>query len=345
MRDHERAMTALYAGLHARLMGHVTRAATGEGQTVPPQDSQAVRNAVSGEVLALFAQPVGRQAPAPFNIVSGRVMPASPYMLTLWPFIEDATRLAVEAQAAIMRRSLRRAPDLVAVFERARRNPMAVARRVSEQDFPRRPFLTYDPAHRFVDPRGYRLSDRIWDVGASTRRKIDQLLAEMIAEGRGSLEISRELEQFLNPRRLIARTRKPYGRNASYDGMRLGRTEITAAGARAHRMAALMNPFVEEYDFVLSNSHKILDECDAAADGSPYRWDDDSAPHIPLHPQDMCHERDRVVENAGEIIGDLRGEMSDPPDDSLLLMITPLLVERFTRILLDEPELQPEEWY
>ncbi|PJF23673.1 MAG: hypothetical protein CUN53_21700, partial [Phototrophicales bacterium] len=42
----------------------------------------------------------------------------------------------------------------------------------------------YEPAHTWVDPKGYRLSDRIWRTGEITRQRIDALIAEGIREGK-----------------------------------------------------------------------------------------------------------------------------------------------------------------
>lgn len=351
MRDNERAMTALFRDLHTRIMGHVNRAATGEDGTIPLQDSPALRNAVSLEVLKTFQGITG-----PYTTALGRVMPASPYMAILWTNIEEATRLAVAQHAGIMRRKLKNAPNVIAHLESRRLNPLVATRQVQEQTVPRRPFLDYDPAHRFVDARGYRLSDRIWDTSAVTRRKVDQLLAEMIAEGRGARDIAREFEQFLLPGRKLKRTNKPYGTNASYDAMRLTRTEIPAAHSRAQRMAASMNPFVEQYNIVLSRSHPVRDICDTAVEGGPYRWDDPGAPHVPLHPFCLCNERNVVQGEVSDLITDLRAEIAPSRQVldrataartrmRIIDFITPLLIVQFTRMLLDEPELQSEEMF
>lgn len=345
LRDNETAMNALFRDLHTRIMGQVTRAATGEDGVVPPEQSQALRNRISLLVLRTF-----QGADGPFAITAGRVLPSSPFAVVLWPRIEQATLIAVREHEAIMRRALRRAPDVLTAFERARRNPLVTAR-VQEQVLPRRPFLTYDPAHRFVDPRGYRLSDRIWDTSATTRRKIDQLLAEMIAEGRGSRAMARELEQFLLPGRRIMRTNKPYGTTASFDAMRLSRTDITAAHGRAGLMSAHMNPFVNGVDWVLSGSHPKVDICDEYAAGSPYALAD--APILPAHPMDLCHYRWRVIGEISDVIDQLREDyrlgspvaVASATEGSLIWFVGPLLAERFARILLDEPDVQSEELF
>ena len=362
MAQNERDMRALFRDLHTRIMAHVTRAATGDDGTIPPQNSDAVRAAVSTEVLSTFVtqQNAGLM---PFQITAGRVFPVSPYMRVLWPLMEQAVKVAVAEQGAIMNRALRHAPDVREALLAARGNPLVASRRVQEQTIPRDSFLSYDPLHRFVDPRGYRLSDRIWDTATTTRRKIDQLLAEMIAEGRGSLEISRELEAFVLPGRSIVRTNKPYGTTASHDSMRLARTEITAAAGRSGMMAAGMNPFVVGGDWVRSSSRSLCSSgiCDELAAGSPYTLD--TLPDLPgsSHPMCMCTIRWRLAGEMPDIIAGLRAEIAAPraalerampggvrpvaplPALSLVRFVTPLLVERFARMLLDEPDEQPEE--
>lgn len=349
MVQNERAMTDLYADLHTRIMLLVSRAATGDNQTIPPQNSQRIRDQISREVLSTFVDMSPNGGMQAFKVVAGRVMPQSPYMLRLWPLMEQAVKVAVAEHAAIIRRKLRRAPAVLRALEMARKNPLYAARQVREQTIPRRPFLQYDPLHLFVDPRGYRLSDRIWDTATTTRRKIDQLLAEMIAEGRSSLDISRELEQFLQPGRGIRRTNKPYGTTASFDGMRLSRTEITAGAGRAGKMAASMNPFVIGANWVRSTSHRVCSTgiCDELQAGSPYPLD--RLPDLPgdSHPFCLCHYEWITVDDTAPIIDDLTNELpggpAAPPSDwSWLWFVGPILVDKFARMLLDEPDEQGE---
>jgi hypothetical protein len=42
---------------------------------------------------------------------------------------------------------------------------------------------------------------------------------------------------------------------------------------------------------VLSADHDLEDECDEAADGSPYSIDDDDLPDLPIHPNCRCSYR------------------------------------------------------
>jgi hypothetical protein len=225
-------------------------------------------------------------------------------------------------------------------MRRARGNPFEAARRVSQQTgavWRPNPFAAYDPAHTWLDQRGYRLSDRIWDTSVRTRARIDALIEEGIREGRSAMAIAGDLEDFLLPGRKLLRTDRPYGQDASADAMRLARTEITRAHAQADFMAANMNPFVETFDWVLSGSHPKPDVCDDLAAGGPYlKGGDVRIP--PAHPHCLCSMRWNTGEKAGTVIADLRAEVRK--QRSLLLdLVGPLLLEQFVRMLLRQLEV------
>ena len=348
MRNNEHGMSALFERLHGSIAQVLVRNADVDG-IISPSQSNALRNEVSGMVTAAFVGGALGTQPAPFTTDRGRVVPQSDYMRVLWPSLEQATKIAVEQQAAIMRRNLRNAPDIEAAFMTARRSPFVVARRqLREQtDWRPREFLHYDPLHRFVDPNGYTLSARIWDTAQQTRRKLDLFLADGIANGKGARKLAVDLEQFLFPGRRLAQTRKPYGTTASYDAMRLARTEITAAAGRAGRMAAHVNPFVVGADWVRSSYSSACGVCDDLAAGSPYPLD--KLPDLPgdSHPHCMCYYRWHT-EGAGNIIDELRAELPAaglPMADglpSVLAIVTPLLADRFTQCLLEDSEIEQE---
>lgn len=279
----ERDYAALFADLTDRINAQLVRTATLDG-AIPLTRAQALRDAIGAAVTATFLGGASGGELRPFQVVAGRVVPLSPYMTVLWRHVEAASRVAVDQHAAQMRQHLHNAPDVLRALERATVNPFARTPRVAEQaDFNPRPFLSYDPLHRFVRPDGYTLSDRIWRTSVETRRKIDQLLTEGIAQGKGALELANELEAFLQPGRGLRVTNKPYGTTASADAMRLARTEIAAAHARAGLMSANLNPFVGGYQPTLSRQHPKLDECDEAVAGGPYPLDD--LAHLPpYHP-------------------------------------------------------------
>lgn len=308
---------------------------------VPKTRSAAIREEVGQLVTRLFLRPTAVGELAPYTVVYGRVTPMSPYFASFWQGVTEVTRIAVDQQAFYMRRALSDAPDVLGALEHAPRNPFEAARQVAEfSGFTPRPFLAYDPLHRFVDERGYDLSARIWRITGDTRRKLDLFMAEAIAEGRGALDIAAELEQFLHPDRVLKRTNKPYGTNASYDAMRLARTEITAAHSRAGLMSAHMNPFVTGVDWVRSTARRPCTSgvCDDLEAGSPYTLQ--NVPNIPgdSHPHCMCHYRWRFDSDTSAVIEDLRGMIGQPGSQALfILLVGPLLVDQFVRWLLDDP--------
>lgn len=332
MRENERRMTALFRRLADSIAAQIARAADADG-TVPLSSTYALQSAAGDAAARLF---LGRQGErwAPFDVLpDGTVLPLSPYTRVLWASIEAATRVSVEQHAAIMAQRL--PADLVAHLRRARRDPFAYARQVREQAaaFTPNPLARYDPAHTWVDPNGYTLSERIWRTAGETRRRLDAFLDERIRAGQGSLAMSRALEAFLLPGRTL-RTKAPYGVDASYDAMRLARTEITRAAAQASEMAAAMNPFVVGIRVVLSGSHPKPDICDEAAAAGP--WPKDRIPaeyQIPMHPHCLCSYRYELTDNAAAVLRDLRDEVR-AERAVLVEMIGPLQVASFVALLL-----------
>ena len=187
------------------------------------------------------------------------------------------------------------------------------------------PKPVYEAAHTWVDPRGYRLSDRIWQASIETRKKVDALLADAIRSGRDVRQVARELEQFLLPSRAGVRTNKPYGRSASYDAMRLIRSELSRAHAQVTVAASMANPFVDGVDWHLSAAHPKVDMCDRIATVGmsgqrlkpPYPLDGNVP--IPVqnsHPQCICFTTSAVLSANVDTIQKLRAMMDageEPP--------------------------------
>jgi hypothetical protein len=334
LRDNERQMGQLFGGLAAAIGRQVLRAAGPDG-TVARDELYSLQRLAGDQVIALFLSRDrhGRQA-ALDELPDGSVFPLSPYARVLWDKVERATRVSVEREAAVMARYLTRAPEVASALRRATRNPFEIAQRVVAEQFHPNPLAAYDPAHLWVDPNGYRLSDRIWRAAGVTRRKLDLYLESAVIQGKGALEMARELEQFLHPGRHI-RTRAPYGTDASYDAMRLARTEISRAAASAQEMSALMNPFVVGVEVILSASHVKPCICEEAASAGAFPKDAIPAQYrIPMHPHCMCTYRNVMTDDPNGILDELRREQIGGARDDLLAMVGPLMVERFTKMLL-----------
>jgi hypothetical protein len=68
--------------------------------------------------------------------------------------------------------------------------------------------------------------------------------------------------------------------------MMIAKTEVTRAQVQSNLMAWVESGVVSKVDWVLSDDHDIDDECDEAADGSPYEIED--VPEFPMHPNCEC---------------------------------------------------------
>lgn len=265
--------------IRALLLSHAP-----DGSAIRKRDEAAVVRAAGDIIMSLFVGPDGRSAFAADGVTA----------LAPYPALLNIHLAVVQAQAVrVHQRWLeKRLPEDVLRWLQGARPPEDSLDALSEQRraedvlnaaYRRRVLAAYDRAHTFVDPNGYVLSDRIWRGGVATRARIDAMLAEGIRNGTGSLDLSNLLERFLLPTRAALRTRKPYGRDASFDGMRLARTEITAAFGRTTVLSAQLNPFVTQVIWRLSASHPRIDICDALASQGPY--DPDRVPPYPPHPQ------------------------------------------------------------
>lgn len=279
LRSNEARMTALFKALSASITADIQRAAGADG-LVPRAATVDLQRSIATKTTAFFLG-VNRQGQAaPFEVgANGTVVPLSPYMRTLWAGIVEAMRIPVTQHATML--DTRLPMNMAARMRRAYVNPFQ-ASRVQEQLFRPNVLATYEPPHLWVDPNGYRLSDRIWNTADATRRRLDAFLSDSVAKGRGALAMAKDLEAFLQPGRQLQRTNAPYGTDASYDAMRLARTEIARAHAQAAEMSAAMNPFVQGLKWNLSGSHPRPDVCDDNAASGPYELG--NTPTMPAHP-------------------------------------------------------------
>ncbi len=329
MREQERRMSALFAGLAATLSADVLRRADATG-AVPIGALYQLQLLAAERVQRTF---LGRTAAgewAPFAVgQDGSVYPLSPYMEALWAGITEAVRIPVEQHAQMMRRRL--PPDILAALGA---QPVVREQGPVTRVFRPNPLAGYDPPHTWVDPAGYTLSERIWRVSGDTRRRLDAYLEDAIRQGKGALQMSRELEQFLLPGRELIRTRAPYGTDASYDAMRLARTENTRAFAQAAERSAAANPFVAGIRVVLSASHPKYDICDEAAAAGPWPKDEIPAQYqIPLHPHCLCSYRYEMIEDRAEVLARMRADIQRERA-ALEQIISPVQVEQFVQLLL-----------
>jgi hypothetical protein len=324
-------ITAALGVLLQRITGILILKATqvvDDQRVIPPGDRQREALGQVGDLIERFF--VGDDLRQSFARDGVTPLAEYPRILNYWLVWPQAQ--VVRSHSAFM---LKRLPDdLVQYLNTAQPS-------VQEQFIPN-PLATYEAAHTWVDPNGYQLSDRIWRAGVSTRAKIDQLLSQAIAEGRSAVDIAKALESYLLPNRVGIRTLKPYGRKygtggASFDAMRLARTEITRAHSQASLVASRANPWVTGIDWALSASHPRVDICDSLATigmsgerlRDPYPIDG-NVQIPPAHPHCLCHSRAAVTATNQEVIDELRrmiGGGNPPP-------VTPVNWQRFLEWLI-----------
>ncbi|MFA4972963.1 MAG: hypothetical protein WC683_10135 [bacterium] len=298
---------ALFQPATARLAQLLARFAD-RNDLIPPQSVTPLRQLAGDAISALFV------APTPFSpypdgrapYTPGTAEPLAPFARLLNGLIAQSVAALIRGHQTQMARTLppltyrwltsARTPAELPIAEQTPTSvgeaPAYFATRLLNQAY----LTQYRPFHEWVDPSGYRLSDRIWRTGAAVRDKADRYLTDSIGRNTPALQMSRDLEQFLLPTRANLRTRRPYGTNASFDAMRLARTELIHAYSTAQQLAATTNPFVTGMDWALSAAHPRVDICDDIATigmsgerlRPPYPVESCPIPVQASHPQCLC---------------------------------------------------------
>lgn len=248
--------------------------------------------------------------------------PLAPYPKLLASWMAFGVYSAVKQQQEWMKRNL---PDELFTTLARGKTRQLVSQMVG-------PTIQWVNPYNRVDDRGYKLSDRIWRTDLQTRQKIDELLSKGIAQGKSAVDLSKALEAYLIPGREGSRTLRPYGLRfpaggASYDAMRLGRTEIASAFNSAAVAAGQANPFVTHFDVARSGGgDPTCDICDDHATlgiggerlREPYPQDEVDDP--PFHPHCQCIVLQLVSENPQDVADELQqmiedGDVPETPAD------------------------------
>ena len=230
--------------------------------------------------------------------------PQSPFASLLFTGVQGSIRIQAERQAALLRQVLRD-DDVYRWLVGPR--PL-----LGSQPFVNTLRGWYDPFHRFVDPNGYRLSDRVWRNAIDVRSRIDRMLDYHIGNGTAAVDIAEELEGFLTTGSKLTKTTTPYGTKGSYAARRLARTEISAAAGRATINASIANPFVTGVKWALSASHAKPDICDENAAGGPLGdgiYIPEAVPPYPAHSHCFCNLQPVAVGSTTDLALQLRDEI------------------------------------
>ncbi|MGB3329707.1 MAG: hypothetical protein WBA46_12180 [Thermomicrobiales bacterium] len=169
-----------------------------------------------------------------------------------------------------------------------------------------------DPQRRWVKAQEsasdrYRLSDRVWRLGRSTRKAIDARIREGIRSGEDALSIAADLETFLKPAmqpetlradgKIIRRRNQTLapGRGGwgCYPARRLARTEVTRVLGASTVSSAEDVIGVRGVGWRLSARHPEPDVCDEHARADPDGlgagvYGPRNVPAYPPHPMCLC---------------------------------------------------------
>ena len=364
MRDVLQAGDDLFQSIIPQIQSLVLGVADSAGELIFSQRARVARQA-SDLVMGLFAMPDGRvfdddgvTALTPFgqmlNEFYVRVVLEAIYTqrnwleknlpsdLFNWLASQNFSINISEADNPFLRRDGETDDAFMARMQDLRvfhRNPLA------ELD----PNRQWVPMHQWTDSNGYQLSQRIWriqggqlaGVGPTTASKIDAMINDAFAEGWSALRLSRQLEQFLLPSRANLRTNRPYGTNASFDAMRLARTEIARAANHASAVSAYLNPYVNTIDVARSpNGDPNCSICPVHAtigiDGSRLRpaYSIHSMTYPVFHPHCKCHTRPNVTDSPETVTMRLRAVMKDARANTFPPAVTPAAIDNFTNMLL-----------
>lgn len=162
----------------------------------------------------------------------------------------------------------------------------------------------FDPQRRWVDPTGYRLSDRIWRIGVNHRREIDRAVKDAIQSGTGVRTAAQDVMHLLHPNYnpvrvtgegIVYRSGGEVINSRVYATRRLMRTEFQRVN---HDVTVNMVRDLSRdvpgmaVRYALSPNHPEPDVCDDYADGHSQGFPrgvylPNEVPRIP-HPNCMC---------------------------------------------------------
>lgn len=302
-----------------RIQGILTSAATQQSKdtkgntiyVIPASSENRVLRETGDLIQRFFVGPDFRSA-----FAEDGVTPLATYPRTLNYWLSWVTMQVVKKHTTYMKR------HLPADIERWLMRAMT---REQKRPNTTNPLAAYDAPHTWVDPNGYRLSDRIWQSSIEVRSRMDALIADGIREGRSAVEIAKDLEPFLLPDRAGLTTNKPYGSKGSSDALRLARSEIGRAHSEAAYIAAQTNPFVDGMDFKTSTSHPKIDICDdfatISSSGTRIRDPYPLTGYVPLpivdtHPLCLCIIFAVIMDSVKSTVDELResmGQGETPP--------------------------------
>lgn len=198
--------------------------------------------------------------------------------------------------------------------------------------------------HDTVLPSGYTLSDSIWNLSNRTSSNFTRMITDAILSGKSPSELANHIEAYLIPGRSGIRTRKPYGRNISYDAMRLVRTEAMTVYNRISLEAIRSNPMIDFYDIARSGAgdpecticpNFVTIDIGGGRVAPPFK-SGDTPPSPPYHPHCMCYvlpSMDLLDADIDELIAEIEYDEGEvyPVDDSWIALVLGAWILKYLR--------------
>lgn len=286
---------------HARLAQGIglligSTARTGaNGQSVVP-NTRASREALSQATWERVLKPyyVGQGEPLRGNV------PQSAYATLLVEGVTAAIRLQVDWHTAILRRHIR--------------NERVLAWLTGPRPLPRVNETLQESFAQWLDPRGFKLADRIQRMAVEIKARMSRFFDYHIGRGTEAGQMAQKATDLLTTGE---KGRTPYGPQASYPARLLLRNEMIVAGGNATQNLSRVSPIVEAIAWDLDPSHPRIDICDDYAHGGPNGdgvYSFELLPPYPAHPLCRCHLRPVAVARPAEITAGLLAGL-DAPDE------------------------------
>ncbi|NPV52205.1 MAG: hypothetical protein HPY71_01625 [Firmicutes bacterium] len=150
--------------------------------------------------------------------------------------------------------------------------------------------------------KGLFLSDRIWQQAERVRDSMRDIIQEAVVLGIDAKDVARMLERYVERGAktfawqypdMIARMEGRIPKDLTYEGLRLARTEMTAAFGEGTISAARVSPSYQGMQWILSKAHPIEDICDTLAEADYFGlgagvYSPGNEPMYPAHPNCLC---------------------------------------------------------
>ena len=161
-----------------------------------------------------------------------------------------------------------------------------------------------------------KLSDRLWSNHNKTAKTINDILTDGFTAKKGSKEIAKDLEAYVNPdykKEYDKFTIHPNSKNkVEFNSYRLANTYINHAYQEATRQSAKENPFVEKIEWLSGTDDNV---CDLCKERNGKKFDKNK---VPLdHPLGRCTLLPVIEDDLEDIARELKDWVNGDKNEKL----------------------------